>query len=96
MTAYVVAQISIHDRDRYDRYVAGFMPVLQRHGGRLLAADEAPQVMEGAWDRQKVILLAFPDAAAAAAWAGSPDYQAIAADRLASTEGVVLLAQGIG
>lgn len=96
MTAYVVAQISIHDRARYDRYVAGFMPVLQRHGGRLLVADEGPEVLEGAWARDKLIILAFPDKAAARAWAASPDYQAIAVDRLAATDGVVLLAEGPG
>ncbi|MFN3522266.1 MAG: DUF1330 domain-containing protein [Phenylobacterium sp.] len=95
MTAYVVAQITIRDRARYDRYVAGFMPVLQRHSGRLLVADEAAQVMEGDWDRQKLIVLAFPDQEAALAWSRSPDYQAIAVDRLAASDGVVLLAQGV-
>lgn len=95
MTAYVVAQISIHDRAGYDRYVAGFMPVLQQYGGRLLAADEAPQALEGAWDRRKLILIAFADQDAARRWAGSPEYQAISKDRLASTDGVALLVQGI-
>jgi uncharacterized protein (DUF1330 family) len=94
MTAYVVAQISIHDRARYDRYVAGFLPTLKAYGGRLLAAQEQPQVLEGDWDRDKVILLAFPDQAQALAWAASGEYQAIAADRLAASEGPVLLIQG--
>jgi uncharacterized protein (DUF1330 family) len=96
MSAYVIAQISIHDRARYDRYVAGFMPVLQRHGGRLLVADEAPEVAEGRWDRDKLIVLAFPDRAAAKAWAESPDYRAISTDRVAATDGVVLIAEGVG
>ena len=39
-----MAQISIHDRGRYDRYVSQFMPVLSPFDGRLLAADEAPAV----------------------------------------------------
>jgi uncharacterized protein (DUF1330 family) len=47
LTVYVVAQLRIHDRERYDAYAAGFMPVLIRYGGRLLAADEAPTVLEG-------------------------------------------------
>jgi hypothetical protein len=34
---------------RYDRYVAAFMPVLRKYGGRLLAADERPEVVEGQW-----------------------------------------------
>jgi uncharacterized protein (DUF1330 family) len=95
MSAYIIAQISIHDRARYDRYVTRFMPVLQRHGGRLLVADESPEVSEGRWDRDKLIVLAFPDRAAAQAWTESADYREIATDRIAATDGVVLIAQGL-
>lgn len=95
MSAYIVAQLSIRDRARYDRYAAAFLPTLQPFGGRLLAADEAPQVMEGDWAREKLVLIAFPDAAAARAWAASPAYQAIAVDRLAASEAVVVLAEGL-
>jgi uncharacterized protein (DUF1330 family) len=94
LSAYVVAQLLIHDRARYDRYAAAFFPTLKPFGGRLLAADEAPQVLEGDWPRDKLVLIAFPDAAAARAWAASPAYRAIAVDRLAGSEAVVLLAQG--
>ena len=41
---YVIAQLSIHDRERYDRYTAGFMDVLRQFQGRLLVSDEAPRV----------------------------------------------------
>lgn len=95
MAAYVIAQISIRDRARYDRYAQAFLPTLKGFQGRLLAADEGAQVLEGAWDREKLVLIAFPDAERARAWAASPAYQAIAGDRLASTEGVVLLARGV-
>ena len=96
MSAYVVAQLSIRDRARYDRYAAAFFPTLTPFGGRLLAADEAAQVMEGAWPHQKLVLIAFPDAVAARAWAASAAYREIAVDRLAGSEAVVLLAEGLG
>lgn len=96
MAAYVIAQISIHDRARYDRYVAGFMPVLRQYGGRLLIADETAEVIQGAWDRDKLVVLAFEDRPAALAWANSPEYGEISRDRIAATDGVVLLAQGVG
>jgi uncharacterized protein (DUF1330 family) len=96
MTVYVVAQIRIHDRVRYDAYAAAFMPVLIQHGGRLLAADEAPEVLEGDWSGQKLNIIAFADEQAARRWMESKEYRAIAADRLAASEGVVLLAQGFG
>jgi len=95
VSAYVVAQITIHDRERYGRYAAGFMPVLQQYGGRLLSADEAPQVMEGRWDRQKLVLIEFPDQDSARRWADSEEYRRIAEDRIAASDGVALLAAGV-
>jgi uncharacterized protein (DUF1330 family) len=92
---YVVAQISIHDRARYDRYVAQFMRVLAGFDGRLLAADESPAVVEGTWPYQKVILLEFPDRSAFERWGYSPEYTEIARDRIAATTGCVLLVSGI-
>ncbi|HEU4728248.1 MAG TPA: DUF1330 domain-containing protein [Kofleriaceae bacterium] len=33
----MIAQLTIHDRERYDRYAAGFMAVLRQFNGWLLA-----------------------------------------------------------
>ena len=93
---YALGQLTIRDRARYLRYVQRFHEVLARFGGRLLAADESPEVLEGAWERDKVILLAFESADSFWAFARSGAYQEIARDRLASTEGTVLLVHGIG
>ncbi len=95
MSVYAIAQLTITDRAAYRRYQDRFMGVLSRFRGRLLAADERPQVVEGAWDRHKVVLLWFPDEPAFREWATSPDYQEIAKDRHAGSQAVVLLAQGI-
>ena len=95
MTVYAIAQLSIHDRVRYDRYVAAFMPVLMKYGGRLLAADERPEIVEGQWSRDKVIVVAFSDSDTFRTWVTSAEYRDISKDRLAATEGVVLLVRGL-
>jgi uncharacterized protein (DUF1330 family) len=95
VTVYAIAQISIHDRTRYDSYAARFLPVLAHFGGTLLAADERPEVIEGNWTRQKVILFRFPDRASFDAWAQSPQYQEISRDRLAATDGEVIVIRGL-
>jgi len=95
MTTYVLAQLTIHDRPRYDRYVAGFMDVLSRFDGRVLAADESPEVMEGNWPHQKVVLIEFKDREEAVRWATSPEYRRIAVDREAATVATVLLVSGV-
>ncbi len=95
MTVYAIAQLKFTDRVAYDRYQAKFMEVFRRYPGTLLAADESPQVVEGRWDREKVVLMSFPDEAAFRRWAQSPDYQDISKDRRAGADTVVLLVEGL-
>ncbi|WP_119420994.1 DUF1330 domain-containing protein [Desertibaculum subflavum] len=95
MTVYALAQIRIHDRARYERYVAGFMPILIQYGGRLLAAQEQPEPLQGDWPFDKIILMSFKDRESWRRWAMSPEYQEIAKDRVAATDGTVLLIDGI-
>lgn len=92
---YVIAQISIIEPDAYNRYQAAFMEVFERFNGQVLAADADPQVVEGIWDKEKVILLYFPDRNSFEQWAFSPEYQEISKHRQAGSKGVVLLAKAI-
>ena len=96
MAIYVVAQLRFTDRAAYDRYQAKFLEVFLKHKGRLLAADEHPRVVEGEWDREKVVLMSFPDEAAYADWSQSAAYQEISRDREAGADAVVLLVKGLG
>ena len=95
MTVYAIAQLRFTDRAAYDRYQARFMEVFRRHPGTLLAADESPQVIEGQWDREKLVLMSFPDEDAFRDWAQSPEYQNISKDRLAGADTLVLLVKGL-
>jgi|SRR3954466_3932281 uncharacterized protein (DUF1330 family) len=94
MTVYVVVQLKMIDRAAYDRYQARFFDVFRKFNGRLLSADERPLVLEGQWDRDKLVLMSFPDESAFRAWADSPEYREIAVDREAGAHGTILLAQG--
>lgn len=95
MTVYAIAALKFTNRDAYNRYQAAFMEVFQRYSGTLLAADDAPRIIEGDWDREKVVLMSFPDEADFREWAESPDYQRISEDRRAGADTVVVLVQAI-
>jgi uncharacterized protein (DUF1330 family) len=95
VTVYAIAQLRFTDRAAYDRYQARFMEVFRRHPGTLLAADESPRVIEGQWDREKLVLMSFPDEAAFHGWAQSPEYQSISKDRSAGADTLVLLVKGL-
>lgn len=95
MSTYILAQLTIHDRARYDLYAAKFMAVLSRFEGRLLASDESPEVLEGDWPHHKVVLIEFKDKDEASRWAASPEYRTIAVDREGSTVATVLSIRGL-
>lgn len=95
MSVYVIVQLNIHDRERYDKYAEAFPPVLAQYGGTAVVADDAPRVIEGEWTGDRVVVLRFPDRDAFRAWATSPEYQAIVGDRLAGAHTVATLVRGL-
>ena len=95
MTVYVVAQLAFTRVDAYRRYQARFMDVFRQFDERLLAADEQPVVLEGAWARDKLVLMSFPDEPAYRRFAESPAYQKISRDRRDGADAVVLLVKGL-
>jgi uncharacterized protein (DUF1330 family) len=95
MAVYVIAQLKMIDRAAYDRYPARIFDTFNNFSGRLLSADENPSVLEGIWDRDKLVLMSFPDEAAFRAWASPDEYREISEDHKAGARAVVLLAKGI-
>jgi uncharacterized protein (DUF1330 family) len=95
VTVYAIAQLRFTDRAAYDRYQMRFIDVFGRYRGTLLAADEQPHVVEGRWDRDKVVLMSFPDEAEFRRWSESLEYQDISKDREAGADSVVLLVKGL-
>jgi uncharacterized protein (DUF1330 family) len=95
MSVYAIAQLWIHDRATYGRYLGRFMDVFKNYNGRVLVADEGPVVVEGAWDGDKVVVLSFPDESSFRAWVESPEYLEIAKDRKTGARSIILLVKGI-
>ena len=95
MSVYCLALITIHDRERYGQYEAGFMEIFNRHAGRLLAVEEEPVAIEGDWPHTRTVLLEFPDAEALAAWAGSTEYRTLAEHRHAASTGTVVMIRAL-
>jgi uncharacterized protein (DUF1330 family) len=82
---YVIAQLRFTDEARYRKYQEEFPAVFARSGGRVLAADESPTVLEGDWGGNKVVLLEFPDEGVARNSCHVPRRQALHARQAAHT-----------
>jgi uncharacterized protein (DUF1330 family) len=95
MSAYVIAYQRAPDLDAQalQDYRAANTPLVERHGGRFVVRGGRIDALEGpAPDR--VIVMEFPDAAAARAWYDDPEYQAIIALRRSAAETDILLVEG--
>lgn len=94
MSTYFVARITIHDAAAYERYLEGFDPAFEGHGGEVLAVDDDPVVLEGTWPCTRTVLIRFPDLAAARAWYDSPAYQSLARVRQSAADADIVLVEG--
>lgn len=95
MAVYVVAQLNFINEHRYRRYQAQFAEVFSRSSGRLLCAEESPELLEGDWMGNKVVLMEFPTKEDALRMLNDPEYQRISEDRKAGAQTVSLLVRGL-
>ena len=73
MTAYVVSQVRVEEGEPARRYREAAARSIAACGGHYLARGGQIEVLEGQWTTGLVIV-AFPDMAAARSWYGSPLY----------------------
>jgi uncharacterized protein (DUF1330 family) len=93
MTAYVVNEIWVKDAERFQTYAVQVPPTLAPFGGRYVVRSGATEPVEGD-PPGRIVILEFPDRAAALAWRASPAYQAILPIRDATSTSRVYVAEG--
>jgi uncharacterized protein (DUF1330 family) len=96
MAAYLIVNVTatgaVAELAEYrDRVGATVEP----YGGKYLARCSSPEVWEGEWDADQVVLVRFPDLESARAWNESAEYRAIAPLRTSNAESVRLLVDGL-
>jgi len=93
MPAYVVATMTVHDPETYRRYTDRTPSIVARHGGRFLTRGSDVATLEGEPFGQRMVLLEFPDEAAARAFYDDPDYQEVSGFRRAAAAGGRMILQ---
>ena len=82
MKAYMLAFVRVKDLETFNReYIEKAVPIVQRHGGVTVAADENPSTIEGSLPEGRVVIVEFPTKQAAVDFYNDPDYQPIKAWR---------------
>lgn len=75
--AYVVGQISIKDPAKWEEYRSQVPETLGPWQGGLVFRGKRSQVMAGACPHADIVVIRFPDLAAATGWHESAAYQAL-------------------
>ena len=92
MAAYVIVDIEVTDPAGYEEYKSLAAPTVAAYGGRYLVRGGPVEVLEGAWETHRMVVLEFPSQVQARAWWFSPEYGAARAvrQRTARTQMIVL------
>ena len=77
-----------------EEYLGRIDATLAPFGGRFLIHGARPEVLEGDWTGD-LIVIAFPDLDRARAWYESPAYQEILPLRAENSEGEIILLEGV-
>lgn len=95
MVAYVIAEIEVTDPEAYEGYKRQVPAVIEQYGGSYLARGGLIEVLEGDGAPRRTVILRFESLDAARAWYASEAYAPVKALRQASSEGRLLLVEGL-
>jgi uncharacterized protein (DUF1330 family) len=80
-SAYIIADVHVTNEQQYEDYKKWSTLAMQAHGAEVCVRGGQPQNLEGDWHPTRIVLLKFPDVAAAKAFNASPEYQKAKAAR---------------
>ena len=94
MSSYFVAQITIRDQTKYEKYLEGFDALFGKYQGSVIAVDDHPEILEGRWPHGRFVLIRFPNKRELRRWYESSEYQQLARTRQQAADSTILLVGG--
>ena len=76
MSAYILVEATIGDKAAFDRYGASAIPIIKEFGGEVLVVGPW-EMLFGAPEFQRGMIIRFPNKEAALGWYQAPAYQAL-------------------
>ena len=75
MSAFLIVDTAIDNAEAYEEYKRLAKPIAEQYGGRYRARGGALDVIEtDLWTPTRIVIIEFPDHAAARAFVDSPEY----------------------
>jgi uncharacterized protein (DUF1330 family) len=84
MAVYLVTSCDITDPEKYAPYVPNVLPLLEKYGAEIIAADKNAITVDGE-ERDLTVIIKFPSPEILTELIGDPEYKPWLETRLAST-----------
>jgi uncharacterized protein (DUF1330 family) len=94
MTAYLIANITVTDPERYSPYRAQVPAIIAQYGGRYLVRAGTVQPLEGKLGFDRFVVIEFPSLEAAKRFYESPEYAPLLLLRVETTRSQVAFVEG--
>ncbi len=91
---YVIFTEDIRDEAGLGVYAQQAIPTVMQAGGRVIVADDAPELIEGSWHGKRTVVLEFDSVEAARNWYRSPEYQGLVGLRHAAAPSNAVIVVG--
>jgi uncharacterized protein (DUF1330 family) len=95
MPAYFIVDIDVTDPAAFEEYRKAVPATVEKYGGKFLVRGGRVEVVEGSWRPKRVVVTEFPSLEQAKRWYDSEEYRALKALRLRTSEGNVILVEGV-
>ena len=95
MAAYLIARIRVTDPEAYKEYMKLSPAAIAKYSGRFLVRGGRMETLEGEEEDRRLVVVAFPDMAAARAFYDSEEYRAARAVRAGAAEADFLIVEGV-
>ncbi len=74
MAAYVIGDVTIHDREKYAEYVKLSPATIEAFGGKFIVRGAKVESLEGSWTPGRFVMLEFDSVERAKEWWSSGMY----------------------
>ena len=94
MAGYVIADVTVEDREQYAEYRRQVTPTLEQYGGEFLVRGGEHDTLEGTWRPGRLVVIRFESVETARAWWSSAEYEGPRALRQSISTGSLVVVEG--
>jgi uncharacterized protein (DUF1330 family) len=95
MSAYIIVQINITNKDAYKEYLKQVTPIAEKYGGEYIIRGGKSKTMLGNWDYERTVVIKFPSYDIAMKWYSSEEYAPVKKIRENNSNGNLIIIEGL-